>query len=104
MSRATADHRSLTEYADYRLDGAKVYGTALGNHIKCHLSIKEPLINLSYLLASRQIASQGAVPQEGWLPFKVLQRSEAVCLKAPPGAVLTAIRCVVPLAKPNVYL
>ena len=60
---------------------------------------KDPLINLSHPLALRQIVSQGAVPQEGWLPFKVLQRGEAICLKAPPGAVLTAIRCVVPLAK-----
>ena len=84
--------------------------------------IKDPLINLSHPLALRQIVSQGAVPQEGWLPFKVLQsfrscsrysptscrrRGEAICLKAPPGAVpkghaiLTAIRCVVPLA--NAY-
>ncbi|GAA3554019.1 hypothetical protein GCM10022265_00880 [Marinobacter xestospongiae] len=46
---------------------------------------KESLINSGSPLAFRAVHTQGAALQEGWLPFKKVQRRVWIALKTPKG-------------------
>jgi hypothetical protein len=52
---------------------------------------RAPLINAVAPQALRRVCPQGAVVQEGWLPFKRLQRSRQTRRNAPQGGPLAPI-------------